>query len=61
MTQILPNRILLRAAFDWREYGPPIWEITVETSDGTLALAEVSAGGHGRLLRLMMLIHRGVE
>jgi D-galactose 1-dehydrogenase len=33
----------IRALFDWREKGPPIWEITVETSDGTLALAEGGA------------------
>jgi predicted dehydrogenase len=72
VTQILPNRILLRdaslatptnragpiaadlhmesdcgapirAMFDWREKGPPIWEITVETSDGTLTLSEGGA------------------
>jgi predicted dehydrogenase len=33
----------IRALFDWREEGPPKWEITVETSDGTLALAEGGA------------------
>jgi D-galactose 1-dehydrogenase len=72
LTQILPNRILLRdatlatpinrtvpiaadlhmesdcgapirAVFDWREKGPPIWEITVETSGGTLKLSEGGA------------------
>ncbi len=69
VTQILPNRILLRdatlsmpsnraapiaadlhmesdcgapirAMFDWREKDPPIWDITVETSDGSLKLSE---------------------
>ena len=72
VTQILPDRILvrdaniavpsnraapiaaemhmesvcgapIRAMFDWREKGPPIWEIGVETSDGTLTLAEGGA------------------
>ena len=72
VTQILPNRILLRdanfavpsnraapiaadlhmesvcgapirAMFDWREEGPPIWEITVETSEGALKLSEGGA------------------
>ena len=33
----------VHALFDWREEGPPVWEITVDTDDGTLGLADGGA------------------
>ena len=38
-----PGGLVATAAFDWRQEGGEIWQIAVETDDGTLRLAEGGA------------------